>query len=45
MSMDDVFNPDPRKTSKTLTKKKGKKKFINIGYGSVPVETGILDDV
>jgi hypothetical protein len=39
MSMDDVFN------IKSEPKKKGKKKFINIGYGSVPVETGILDDV
>lgn len=41
MSMDDVFNVK----SEPTTKKKGKKKFINIGYGSVPVETGILDDV
>ena len=41
MSMDDVFNPK----QKAEKKQKGKKKFINIGYGSVPVETGILDDV
>ncbi len=41
MSMNDMFNIKTEQNPK----KKGKKKFINIGYGSVPVETGILDDV